>query len=132
MLLVFVIDAILHDGFISGDALHVKEIDLLPIFVLPLYVSQYKVPTPDVVFGIIWAKSSGGVHDTLVLDDFVHIVPDFVPYKYVIVCVKLVLARVTEIVPVVPIVNVPQEIDDARGITFKENVLLPFLFISHW
>ena len=82
-------------------------------------------------FGTICARSRGGVHDTLVLEDFVHIVPDFVPYKYVMVCVKLVLARDTEIVPALPIVRVPHEMEDARGITLRENVLLLLLLISH-
>jgi hypothetical protein len=128
---VFVSDEMLHDGFTLAGTLHVKDMDLLPILVLPLYVSQYNVPTPEVAFGTICARSRGGVHDTLVLEDFVHIVPDFVPYKYVMVCVKLVLARDTEIVPALPIVRVPHEMEDARGITLRENVLLLLLLIAH-
>ena len=38
----------------------------------------------------------------LVLEDFVHMVPDVVPHKYVIVCVKLVDCRVTDRVCAVP------------------------------
>lgn len=34
----------LHDGFTLAGTLHVKDMDLLPILVLPLYVSQYNVP----------------------------------------------------------------------------------------
>ena len=52
-------------------------------------------------------------------------------HKYVMVCVKLVLARDTEIVPALPIVRVPHEMEDARGITLRENVLLLLLLISH-
>lgn len=59
-----------------------------PMEVLPLYVVIVNTTDTDVPVVFWLAKVKGGVHDMLVLLDFVHIVPDALPHLYVIVWVK--------------------------------------------
>ena len=79
-----------------------------------------------VPFGICAANDVGGVHEMEVDELFVQIVPVASPKEYVIVCVKDVDARVTVIVPAVPIVVAGIEIEDFRGIVCRVTVWLPF------
>jgi hypothetical protein len=59
----------------------------VPMLVLPLYVVIVNVIETEAPVVFWLAKVSGGVKETLVLLDFVQIVPDALPHLYVIVWV---------------------------------------------
>ena len=73
------------------------------------------VQVPEVAFGICWAKSLEGVHDTEVDVVFVTIVPLVLPKEYFNVCVKDEDALVMEIVVAEPISTSEDETDEARA-----------------
>ena len=102
-------------GYIEPLTCNVNDLDELPIFVLPLYVSTVIVPTPLKEFGICCAKELSGVHeqDVVALE---LIVPLAEPKAYKTLCVKDELAREMLIVPALPHVNVGTVKLDARGI----------------
>ena len=67
-------------GFTLEGILHEMVFVLVPMDVLPVYVVIVKVTFTDVPVVFWLAKVKGGVHDMLVLLDFVAIVPEALPH----------------------------------------------------
>ena len=94
-----------------------------PMDVLPVYVVMVNTIDTDVPDVFCSANVKGGVHDMLVLLDFVAIVPDASPHLYVIVCVKLESNRLTVKVCAVP--NVPLDAERLLFLAMVSSVPLP-------
>ena len=77
----------LEVGLIDEGIVSVIVFVVLPKDVLPLYVVQVRMQE-TVVPEVFWlARLNGGVHEILVLLDFVTMVPVALPTLYVMVCV---------------------------------------------
>ena len=113
------------EGITDAGTFSVIDTDLVPISVLPEYVSQYSVPTAAVAFGTWFASVSAGVQLTEVFAVFVMIVPEAEPTVYRSVCVNVEDAGLSVMVEAVPIVRVPTEGVVARGIVGRETVADP-------
>ena len=110
-------------GLTLEGTLIFTEMDLRPISVLPEYVTQVRVPVPLVADGTCGARVAvGGVQDTEVAVVLVTTVPDALPKDQRIVWVKLLDALVMAMVPADPMVRVPQEMEDARGMVSSATV----------
>ena len=110
-------------GFTLAGIAQLMVFAFEPMLVLPLYVVIVNVMLTAVADGACFAKSSGGVHDMLVLLDFVATVPEALPHVYVIVCVKSESCLVTVKVCAVP--SVPFEADMLLFLAMVFSVPLP-------
>lgn len=94
-----------------------------PMLVLPEYVVTVNVTETEDPVVFCCAKDSGGVHEMLVVLDFVAIVPEALPHLYVMVWVRLESCLVTVRVIAVPSVPLLAVNDDFRAMV--SNVPVP-------
>ena len=115
------------EGITDAGTFSVIDTDLVPISVLPEYVSQYSVPTAAVAFGTWLASVNAGVQLTEVFAVFVMIVPESEPTWYRSVWVNVEDAGLSVMVEAVPIVRVPTEGVVDLGIVGSEIVADPVM-----
>ena len=115
------------EGITDAGTFSVTDTDLVPISVLPEYVSQYSVPTAAVAFGTWLASVSAGVQLTEVFAVFVMIVPEAEPTAYRSVCVNVDDAGFSVMVDALPIVRVPTDGVVDLGIVGSEIVADPVM-----
>ena len=77
------------EGFTLAGISQLMAFVFEPMLALPLYVVIVSVMETEVPVVFSEDRETGGVHDILLLLDFVQTVPEELPQAYVIVCVKL-------------------------------------------